>query len=490
MKKNCLPRKVSFLWKDSLPCKDSLAWSDSLPWKNSFGFFMWLFLPFVSLVVMSACSKDVSDEALINQETVVDDGAKGRLTVKTRADGDSGDDEGNVSYPVNVYVFDNAQHCVSLQTLNSSSDALAFSLPAGTYNIYAVGEASSERYELPTQSTAAASSVIRTREGMELDDLMTARAVVTLAQSDDNSLLLSMTRKVALLRNVIIRQVPEDVTGVSLSIGPTYTGVTLDGSFSGADGLQTVTLTRDAATGNWTESGVFIFPTTGNESSITVRFTTSGGVKSYTSNVSEGFPANYRIDLDGTYTGGFVTLSGTIRGVSWAETKTITFTFNESGGAGSSSDGGSNSGNEDTGNAGNDSSSPVAGTVPAKGTFYQGCYVLKVDGKTATVLSSKQKTNIGATMDDVSGALSTWSVDGINASWRLPTEAEAKEIFKNRSAISYIKLGTTSYDRYYYYTDGTNLLMFNNTNDAFKGQTIVRADDRLYLCPVADITFE
>lgn len=74
-------------------------------------FFKFFILAFVTLSVFS-CAKYVDVET---PEEAQEQNSK--LTIKTRATDDAGeltDDKSEVSYPVNVYVFDDKEECVAL----------------------------------------------------------------------------------------------------------------------------------------------------------------------------------------------------------------------------------------------------------------------------------------------------------------------------------------------------------------------------------------
>ena len=122
----------------------------------------------VSCVIMlTSCSKTVSD---------IDDpsasyGGNSSLNIITR----SGNEDAKVSYPVQVYLFNSNNACIAVQTLADANESLSIEdLKAGTYHVYAVGAAEENRYTLPTQEAAAATSAITLQEGKIHEDLMLA----------------------------------------------------------------------------------------------------------------------------------------------------------------------------------------------------------------------------------------------------------------------------------------------------------------------------
>lgn len=76
-------------------------------------------MPVLLLAVLAlfSCEKFTEDEAFGGKE------ANSTLVVRTRAaQGDAAGTEGEVSYPVNVYVFDDADACVDVQQIASGED--------------------------------------------------------------------------------------------------------------------------------------------------------------------------------------------------------------------------------------------------------------------------------------------------------------------------------------------------------------------------------
>lgn len=415
--------------------------------------------------MLTSCSKTVSD---------IDDpsasfGGNSSLSIITR----SGNEDAIVSYPVKVYLFNSNNACIAVQTLADEGDNLSIEdLKAGTYHVYAVGAAEENRYTLPTQDAAAATSTITLQENKVHEDLMLANNTVTIGPNETNQLTLAMQRVVCMLKTIEVKQVPTDVDAVSITVTPLRETVQLNGEFSGEEGSITVALTEQSDGTTWKNSAQqYMFPSVGN-ATITIRMTKGETTNSYSYTCTEAFAANYKINIDATYTGSTFNLTGTITGATWAGERTITFEFDETSSTGS--------GNEDPGNNdpgdNNDNNDALDGPAPTVGTNYQGTYVLRaVDNgdntTTVTLMSPTQTTGLSFTANDqesISAAVSealaglAVDVDGITG-WRLPTTDEMEYITAEQnnnlnSSIQQAGFTMLSFgdNNYYFYINANN----------------------------------
>ena len=212
---------------------------------------------------------------------------------------------------------------------------------------------------------------------------------------------------------------------------------------------------------------------------ITVRFLYDGGSKSYSYSASEPMEANHKVKIEGTYRGSGlgVTLTGVLQGMAWGEDRTITFDFDET--------------NSSQGNNDDDPNNDDPGEdVPAVGSFYQGCYVVGVSGKTVTLVSPTMERFV-VEEDEESKAiaklnqkLAAWTaVEGVSGTWRLPTLAEAG-VFLLDPACAEI-----SAKSYYCTNNGALWVISVKSNGA--GWTTTNAqwvDTNDWLRPVIDVT--
>ena len=442
------------------------------------------------IAILSSCSKTVSD---------IDDpsasyGGNSSLNIITR----SGNEDATVSYPVKVYLFNSNSTCIAVQTLADEDDNLSIGeLKAGTYHVYAVGAADESRYTLPTQAAAAATSAITLQEGKTHENLMLANNTVTIGPNETNQLTLAMQRVVCMLKTIEVKQVPSDVDAVSITVTPLRETVQLNGEVSGDEGSFTVALTEQSDGTTWKNSAQqYILPSVGN-ATITIRMTKGEATNSYSYTCTEAFAANYKINIDATYTGATFDLTGTITGATWAGEHTITFEFDETSSTGS--------GNEEPGNnePGNNNNDALEGPAPTVGTNYNGTYVLRaVDNgdntTTVTLMSPTQTTGLSFTANDqesisaaVSEAIAGLAVAGISG-WRLPTTEDMEYITAEQdnnlngsiyqAGFTMLKFGDNNY---YFYINTDNEI----SSYKLSSGTTYAPDDKTYLRAFTTLTF-
>lgn len=389
---------------------------------------------FLNLIVLIAAAMTViSCEKYNEDNTEISKEANSRLTIRTHAAASGeGSEEVKISYPVNIYIFNGSGTCTAVTTIGTEDTQMSLKLPEGSYTVYAIAGADAENYELPTKENATKESVIKLREGKTHSDLMTAQNTVNLAYGEENTLTLSLSRKVMLLETVTINNVPQNVTAVSVTVSPLYENLLLNGNYNGENGLQTISLTKEGETGTWKSNSSTYLLEASEAATIKVALTTTGGTKSYSYSSADELKANYKINIIGTYTNDGISLNGTIAGATWEGTKDITFSFDESG-----------STTEDKPETGDGEAS---GNAPEAGTLYKGAYVLKSEksggSTTVTLMSTEYKDKLSFMKGDqtsmktaTDAAITELAVDGIDG-WRLPTLQETEYIRNNITAIN------------------------------------------------------
>lgn len=434
-----------------------------------------------AVMTLFSCEKYSEDDDWGSKE------ANSTLVVRTRAAMAVVDDEAKVSYPVNIYIFNGSGVCVGVETISSDADELKLSLPEGRYDVYAIAGAEADDYDLPTKEDATEEAVIALKDGHAHGDLMTAGNSVSLAYGEENTLTLSLERKVMMLETVTINNVPSNVTAVSVTVAPLYENIMLNGGYSGDNGEYTVSLAKGETGNTWkSEAGVYL-PEASAAATVKVSFTTDDKTISYSYTCPEELKANYKINISGTYSGDGVELNGSIIGETWAGTTNVTFEFSDNG----SSD-----------------ETPSNDVGPEVGTMYEGCYVLRKelqDGNTVVTLMSveskrsldfeenDEQEQIKSVMDaGIEELTQDLNVDGIYG-WRLAT-LEDMEYIKSHPdqmkegfyAVTKKNFLITNTTWYYYKKEGGNVGMFNSvdgvTDDLF-------SSGQCYLYAFTTLTF-
>lgn len=381
-------------------------------------------------MLLTACSKTVIEEGDEGGSSIGD--GNSTLNIITR----SGESDAELSYPITLYVFNSSNTCIDVQTLATSNEAISIeNLPAGTYSVYALGGADDSRYTLPTRSEATPTSIVSLREGKTHEDLMAGHNTVVIGHDETNQLTLSLSRMVSMLKTIEVKMIPDDVSAVSITITPLREAILLNGENSGESGVFTLNLTEQSDGRTWKNTQAeYMLPSVGN-ATITVKMTRAEGVRSYSYTCAEPLLANYKINIDATYTGSTFNMTGTLTGATWAGERTITFEFDENNVIGDETEeqGG---GNQGGGGDNNDNTDNIIhGAAPEEGTAYQGCYVLssavQTDGSSlVTLMSPTQISELNFDANDQSSiraavetAINTLAVSGIGG-WRLPNKEE------------------------------------------------------------------
>ena len=376
------------------------------------------------ILILSSCSKEVVGETENESERTA------QLRITTRTGETPAVKEGQ------IYVFNSDGTCIDVLTTDQTTQSASSQYAPGTYQVYAVGSEDLSRFSLPTVANASPTSEIQLNTGSVMEDFLTAHAQVTLVDNVSQQLNLSMARKVISFSNITIKNVPTDVTGVSVTIEPLYKKILLNGTFPDATEAYTVALAKQQDGTTWQIlPNQMHFPSKGN-TTITIAFTRSTGTKSYSYSTNEELPANHKLNIEGTYSQSQgVTLTGIITGEEWDEDKNITFSFDET-------------------NVTEEPSTPPT-DLPTAGGTYQDHYVVAVNENVVTVLSNKETNHLDvnendmeATWSAINGALASWAAeDGVSGTWRVPIESEARAFLLDKNSFD---IGTPNNYHYFF----------------------------------------
>jgi len=450
----------------------------------------------VALAVTS-CSKEVIMEETSKQEP------NSTLNIRTRIGDEALQENGpKVSYPVNIYIFNTEGQCSEYLQITDESTDISVELLEGTYNVYAIAGADATTYELPTKEEATTESQIKLI-GEKHGDLMTAENMVSLADGGENTLTLTLQRKVMLIQDIAIKNVPTYIKAVTVTIAPLYESLLINGSYAEEAGPQEITLTEEENTKVWKNAeGIYLLPPTSGSATITVNMTDNEDqIKSYSYTCSDELKANYKIKINGTYSERIgVELSGTITGAEWAGEEEITFDFDETGSEPIAPDDSTKDDGEDN--------PTISETAPAVGSFYQDkYYVLKSEssnGKTnVTLMTTEEADNVidreisvpndqDAVRTAVDAAIAKLTADSDIKGWRLPTIEEMDYISENidniRVHFENAKKDFFDFSEFYFMTKQDVISSYSFSSKTNPEHTILAA--YTLLRPVAVVTFQ
>lgn len=433
-------------------------------------------------VCFVSCSEQESDLLSDNQSS----NNQLRIVTHTR------EGEGTSTPVASVYLFNGSNEYVrTIQTDANSYNSASTSvkLQAGSYTLIGINASPLTSFQFPESPTLT--SAITQASGQPMGDLLMATGSATLSDGDTRTVDLSLERKVLELSSITISQVPDGVTGVTVSVAPFYSAIKFNGEYVETDPTTcSFTLTESSTAGVWQATPQQLaFPSKGVPT-ITVIFTHADETTStYTYTAEAALSANNKYNIAGTYTEPLgVTLSGTITFQSWATDPTaVNFDFDEHNAASNT--------NPDSG-SGSGSGGSQTSDVPIVGQQYQGCYVISVtsDPNTAVLISpiEKKDYNKGNGWNEtLNNALSSWEVDGVTGTWRIPTLAEFQELAAFPDAFS-IEVGSP---RLYFCLVGSNLEVVKIKRKAggdievLSEETTTEYSPGVFLRPVIDITY-
>lgn len=392
----------------------------------------------VSMTLLTSCEKEFSEVPSVNPES--------SLTVTTRSE--SGAEE--VAYPVAVYLFDANKVCIDFRRIESADASVVYDLVEGVYDVYAFGGVAEGKYTLPSVKEATLASVITLQDGQEHGDLMMAKSSVTTTKGEANTINLLMNRCVSKIESIVIKQVPDDVTAVSVTLSKTYKSMAFDGTMKDVN-IEVITLEKSG-----TESGTWELKTPRHvlfdvvaSASVKISMTTNGNAKGYTYQLTDKWKSNYLYHINATYTEKQnFHVTGTITGATWQGTEDIVFNFDET----NTQDGGSGP--------------TINETAPEVGTLYKGCYVLSRTEESNAIkvllLHPNQYSDVcNGTMsqeearNSINSKLSEIASENEITGWHLPNEAEMDVIYSTGFAAINLKISEPKLvnNDYYFYDD-------------------------------------
>ena len=434
-----------------------------------------------AVLTFSSCEKIAINEESEFPSTVTDQvNGSARLNIITRTG--AGDSDDDIISEGRIYLFNSAGKCIQLLSTDEENNQATVQLSAGSYALYAVGGNDLSRFSFPIQSEATSASVIKLIDGKVMDDLLMASANVDLEDGETLNQNLSLVHKVLCIDEIEIKQLPQTVTKVEVSLAPLYSSVQLDGEYPASPtGNYKIELTKQSDGTTWKASPKqMLFPSKGNPT-IKVSITTDEGVMGYSYNAAEELPANHHFTIIGTYKAEQgVSLTGVLTAAGWEEDRTISFDLDGS--------------NQTVYN-------------PVAREFCNGYYVVTVDevNRKAVLLS---RTNVSYVAPTGSYSQNAWiqafvaplealdKPEGANCgNWRLPTINEAKLITQDPRAVTIDTSESPYISIDIFCLDEGVLKWIESSTEDFNTYTYRSSSDyitssaNIYLRPVIDISY-
>lgn len=228
-----------------------------------------------------------------------------------------------IAYPLYLYAFDKNGKLAASQTIDDKEKDMALSLTDDEYQVVALSGVTDD-YQLPKDLTLEGEIKLSNIEGADAP-LMVGRADVGGSRNEGTMAEIALSYVVAQL-NVVLKNVPADVSTVQLSISPLYSSLSMGGEYGGD--VQKVkvncTLGED---GVWSAQSTYIFPGSAAETTFSVSFKKEDGTELTYGYTYQGKPeANHPFNITGSYAEGVI-VGGSFEISGWEEAIDVEFTF-------------------------------------------------------------------------------------------------------------------------------------------------------------------
>ena len=395
------------------------------------------------LAIMALCFNVASCSKTIDETPEeMEQAPKKAVSITTRSVSNA-----TIEYPITLYAFNANGTLAASVTAEEADDALALELGAGSYKLVAM--ASTNGLTLPESPTA--SSVISIPEdGILGSPLQMGTAEVNITAEElttnlQNEKTVDITLAYQVAKTSIkLTQIPQDATGVKVTLSPLYSNETFLGAFSGEKDVELTLSKEEGTTGTWQSPTVYTLPSVEGETfTITISITNGTISKSYDYELSTGLEAENEYNFIGSYQNS-LHLTGTITANGWKTPQTVDFNF----GFGDGNENGSETPTPDTPDTPDVPESNEPSTeepeeevysveeIPTAMSAWEGHFVANItynDNKNADLLlisldewSDITQSTASITAENV---INSYVENGIK-NWRVPTSTELTTIFQ------------------------------------------------------------
>ena len=274
--------------------------------------------------------------------------------------------------------------------------------------------------------------------------------------------------------NVKLKDVPENVTDVQLSLSPLYSSLSMGGEYGNEGDSQKVKVNCSLVSeGVWAAETTYIFPGNAKEMVFSIYFKTDDGTEVTYGYTTDDVPtANYLFNVTGTYAGGVI-VGGNFDVTDWEGSIDVDFDFggdmvpddDENG------DNGEDDGKDDD-EEGDDGQTDVKlEGVPEVGTIWNDMIVVdmgEADDTGVDLLLMSMDEWRYIYVSEADEVPKGYSINGISG-WRYPTHEEAA-LLRSR------------FNAYNLLNDLNDLIEEYNQNNDLDLYELADGDDERYLC--------
>ena len=202
-----------------------------------------------------------------------------KLKVMTRTD-----DESSKPEEGKIYIFNQNNVCIDTISPSALRDNTPTRIKPGTVKLIEIGSNDLSAYNLPYKSTVTDSSIIKLNNGRALTDLILGTTTTTLEEGETTQTDITMSREVICLKHLTADNIPDDIIGTEIMVGPMYKNIKLNGKYTNDVDTIRIALQKDPnEEGVWVYKGdsIFSLPSKGNPSFI-LRLKTCDTTTEYT----------------------------------------------------------------------------------------------------------------------------------------------------------------------------------------------------------------
>ena len=337
------------------------------------------------------------------------------------------------TYPLDIFAFAPDGSLRTSQRVESASGKVSLQLPQGEASRVVAVTADGETYSVPSSPSLtdrielkapqvpedfSSGTICIAKDYAASHPLQMAQADLT-PTSSSATLNLQMYYQMASLQ-FTLSGLPSTCSSVYVSVGSTYEGVSFGGDFSGKQN-PIIPLVREAGGDRWTSGKVYVFPSSGNQTSFTINYDQDGEGMYAQVTYQKPLLAGTPYVLEGTLQEEQFLVTGDVTPAQWGTPESLSFTFSP----------------DVVTLIGGNSDTPEqsVGDIPAAHTLWEGHFVAAVtplDETTADLLLLSvadfggMTSALHATTPHMASEAAQNYQEAALASWRIPTEDEAR----------------------------------------------------------------
>lgn len=336
-------------------------------------------------------------------------------------------------YPLDIFAFAPDGSLRTSQRVESASGKVSLQLPQGEASRVVAVTADGDTYSLPSSPSLTDQIVLKAPQvpedfssgSMCIAKDYAASHPLQMSQADltptssSATLNLQMYYQMASLQFTLLG-LPSTCSSVYVSVGSTYEGVSFGGDLSGKQN-PVIPLVREAGGDRWTSGKVYVFPSSGNQTSFTINYDQDGEGMYAQVTYQKPLLAGTPYVLEGTLQEEQFLVTGDVTPAQWGTPESLSFTFSP----------------DVVTLIGGNSDTPEqsVGDIPAAHTLWEGHFVAAVtplDETTADLLLLSvadfggMTSALHATTPYMASEAAQNYQEAALASWRIPTEDEAR----------------------------------------------------------------